>query len=172
MGLTPRQERFVKEYMKDLNATQAAIRAGYSPKTAYSTGNENLRKPDVATAIQTEQDKRAKRLEITADKVLKELALLGFANMGDYSTVSDGVRVPTLATATRDQLAAVAELTVDSVKGEGGEVVTRTKFKLADKRAALVDIGKHLGMFIDRSQIDVNGQMAIKRVVRATWKKP
>lgn len=68
--LTPKQQAFVREYLVDLNATQAAIRAGYSKKTAGVVGHENLNKPDIAKAIQIEMDKRAARTEITADYVL------------------------------------------------------------------------------------------------------
>ena len=68
--LTPRQHRFVLEYLVDLNATQAAIRAGYSAKTAYSQGQRLLKNVEVAAAIQAGMDKRAKRTEITQDYVL------------------------------------------------------------------------------------------------------
>lgn len=71
--LTPKQALFVHEYLTDLNATQAAIRAGYSPRTAYSIGLENLRKPEIARAIQTAQAERADRVELTTDFVVNEL---------------------------------------------------------------------------------------------------
>lgn len=70
MALTAKQQMFVKEYLVDLNATQAAIRAGYSAKTARQIGDENLSKPDIAAAIQEAMDKRSERTEITADYVL------------------------------------------------------------------------------------------------------
>lgn len=70
--LTPKQERFVQEYMIDLNATQAAIRAGYSAKTAYSIGNENLSKPEIAKSIEEAQAKRATECGIDAAWVLRE----------------------------------------------------------------------------------------------------
>ena len=75
--MTPKQETFVREYLIDLNATQAAIRAGYSEKTAGSVGNENLQKPEIAQAIQEAMSQRSERTEITADYVLsgiKEIA--------------------------------------------------------------------------------------------------
>lgn len=71
--MTPKQELFVKEYLVDLNATQAAIRAGYSAKTAYSIGEENLRKPEIAEAVKKAMDERAKKIEITQDYVLKTI---------------------------------------------------------------------------------------------------
>lgn len=72
-SLTPKQERFVLEYLVDLNATQAAIRAGYSERTARQTGAENLAKPVIAAAIQEAQAARAARVEITAEWVLRQL---------------------------------------------------------------------------------------------------
>ncbi|MCY9513302.1 terminase small subunit [Paenibacillus apiarius] len=71
MALTPKQEMFVAEYLIDLNATQAAIRAGYSPRTARKIGQENLTKPDIQRAIQEAMDARSKKTEITAEMVLQ-----------------------------------------------------------------------------------------------------
>ena len=72
-GLTAKQERFVEEYLIDLNATQAAIKAGYSEKTARSVGSENLTKPDVAAAIVAAQKNRSERTEVTQDYVLTSI---------------------------------------------------------------------------------------------------
>lgn len=69
--MTPKQKAFVQEYLIDLNATQAAIRAGYSKRTAHVIGHENLRKPDIAAAIEGAINERTKRTEITADYVLE-----------------------------------------------------------------------------------------------------
>lgn len=71
--LTPKQERFVSEYLIDLNATQAAIRAGYSEKTARQAGSENLSKPDIAEAIAAKADKAAEKLDLSAERVLRGL---------------------------------------------------------------------------------------------------
>ncbi len=160
--LTPKQRRFVDEYLVDLNATQAAIRAGYSEKTAYSTGSENLKKPEIAAALAVAQDKRAERTQVTADRVIAELAKIGFANMADYMRATPGGD-PFLdfASLTREQAAALQEVTVDDYvegRGEDARDVKRVKFKLADKRAALVDLGKHLGLFVDRS-VNLNADL-------------
>jgi len=72
MALTPKQEAFVREYLIDLNATQAAIRAGYSAKTAYSVGHENLSKPEIADFIATAQSEHAEKCDISALWVLNE----------------------------------------------------------------------------------------------------
>ena len=85
MALTAKQERFVQEYLVDLNATQAAIRAGYSVRTARAIGQENLTKPDIQAAIQAALRDRQTRTEITQDTVVEELAKIGLAEAHDYS---------------------------------------------------------------------------------------
>ncbi len=88
--LTAKQQRFVDEYLIDLNATQAAIRAGYSEKTAFSIGTENLRKPLIQKAIQQRKQAREQRTEITQDRVIQELAAIGFARATDYAKIVPG----------------------------------------------------------------------------------
>lgn len=88
MSLNEKQKRFVLEYLIDLNATQAAIRAGYSKKTAYSIGQENLKKPEIQKAIQAKQNKLQNKLEITQERVLEELAQVAFSKASD-ETVSN-----------------------------------------------------------------------------------
>jgi len=152
-----RQTLFRKEYQIDMNATQAAIRAGYSEKTAYSQGQRLLKNVEMQKAIQEDIAKRSERTEITADKVLTELAKIGFANMDDYvRTTDDGDAYVDLSDLTRDQAAAISEITVEDYKdgrGEGSRDIRKVKFRLSDKRAALVDIGKHLNMFVDRKEL-------------------
>lgn len=82
MALTDKQRRFVDEYLVDLNATQAAIRAGYSQKTAGQIGEQNLKKLEIAAAIQNAQAARAKRTEVTQDEVIKDLRELRDICMG------------------------------------------------------------------------------------------
>ena len=85
-GLTPKQTRFVQEYLLDLNATQAAIRAGYSVKTAGSVGHEILKKPEIQAAIHAAMKARSERTEIDADWVLKRLARDATADLADLYT--------------------------------------------------------------------------------------
>lgn len=161
--MNPKQQRFVEEYLIDLNATQAAIRAGYSAKTAYSQGQRLLKHVEIATAIGERCEKLSDKLEITAERVLRELALLGFANMADYMHVGpDGDPYLDFSRLTREQAAALAEVTVEDFKdARGGDArdVRRVKFKLADKRAALVDLGRHLKLFTDK--VEHGGQMSV-----------
>ncbi len=105
LKLTPKQARFVEEYGVDLNATQAAIRAGYSKSSAKVIASQNLTKLNIQAAIAEAQAARAKRTKVTGDAVVTELALIGFATLGD------------------------------------DDVTT------GDKRLALVDLGRHLGLF-------------------------
>ena len=81
--MTERQKRFIAEYLIDLNATQAAIRAGYSVKTAGSIGDENLKKPEINSAIAKEMAKRSKRTGVNQDRVVLELAKIAFVNASD-----------------------------------------------------------------------------------------
>ena len=154
MSLTAKQARFVEEYLIDLNATRAATRAGYSEKTAYSQGDRLLKNVEVSAAVEKAKAARSKRTEITQDRVLNELALLGFSNMQDYMRSGpDGDPYLDFSGLTREQAAALTEVTVEDFKdgrGDDARAVKRVKFRLADKRAALVDIGKHLGMFKER----------------------
>lgn len=155
-ALNPKQTVFVEEYLIDLNATQAAVRAGYSEKTASVIGSENLAKPYIQEAIQIAMDKRSKRTEITADNVLKEIAKLGFSNMLDYMSIQeDGLAAVDLSKLERDQAAAITELTIVKRKeynkeDETNDTIETVKFKLADKGQNLERLGRHLKLFTDK----------------------
>lgn len=84
MALTLKQERFVEEYLVDLNATAAAIRAGYKETTAAQQGHNLLQKPAIEAAIQAAQAAREERTKITGDQVVSELAKIAFAKADDY----------------------------------------------------------------------------------------
>ena len=150
-NLTVRERLFVREYLIDLNAAQAAFRAGYSPRRAYTNTHRVINRPRVKAVIEAAMAERARRLEITADKVLGEIALMGFANLMDYFTPQeDGTAYVDLSRLTREQAAGIAAIQVDEYKsGRGAAVrdVRKVKIKLADKLRSLELIGKHLGMF-------------------------
>jgi len=144
-GLSKQRQRFAEEYPIDLNATQAAIRAGYSEKTADRQGSRLLSIVEVQEAIEKQLDARSRRTEITQDRVLEEFARIGFHNAGDFFTWGpDGVVVIDSATLTPEQMAVVQEVS-ETVTKDGGTI----KIKLADKLSALEKIGRHLGMFKD-----------------------
>ncbi len=159
--LTNKQRLFIAEYLIDLNATQAAIRAGYSKKTAYSIGQENLKKPEIAQLIQTQFHKRGEKTDITADKVLKELALIGFADQADYFEVNEdgSLRVKQFTEMPQGAsrvISGIEEIQRIMGSGEGGKdmiLEARRKLKHHDKVRALELIGNHLGMWKDKSEI-------------------
>ena len=148
MALTPKQERFISEYLIDLNATQAAIRAGYSETTAEIIGFENLRKPKIKEEIQKAMDDRAKRTEITQDKVLKEIASIAFDDISNYLDFYPGEdgNVKVDIKDSRDiDTKNVSEISL----GKDGQF----KFKLYCRDEALVQLGKHLKLFTDKTEI-------------------
>ncbi|QLP97485.1 MAG: terminase small subunit [Rhodoblastus sp.] len=162
-ALTPRQQRFVAEYLVDLNGTQAAIRAGYSPKTARAIATENLTKPAVADAIAIEMARRSERTEITIDMVLKELAAIGFANAGDFFEWGpDGIVIRPKETLTREQQGVVAEVS-QTVTKDGGSV----RVKLHDKASALEKIGRHLGGFGAKVTVGVDPDDPLGALIRS-----
>lgn len=150
--LTEKQKQFVEEYLIDLNATQAAIRAGYSKKMADKIGHQLLGKTRVKQAIQDAIEDRQKRTQVTSDRVLHELANLGFSDIRGAFTDSGTLKRPE----EWDDKTAAAISSIEVVTrnlGEG-EVEYIHKIKLWDKKGALELIGKHLKMFTDRVEID------------------
>ncbi len=156
--LTPKQAQFVKEYVADFNATQAAIRAGYSKNGAGQTAAHLLKNPKVQAALEIEARTRAAAAEVTAEEVLAELAGIARANMRDYMDIGeDGLPRLNWKRLTRAQAAALKEVTVDVVAevNEGTDdepelvPVHRVKFKLESKLAALDKLGRYFGLFKD-----------------------
>lgn len=170
MALTAKQRRFVDEYLIDLNATQAAIRAGYSKSTSRQMGAENLSKPVIQEAIASGKDARAGRVEISQDMVLRELAKIGFSDIrkvvrwgetmvrmvdGDEGDADDMVPYHGLA------LIDSAEID-DDIAGAIAEVSqTREglKVKLHDKKGALVEMGRHLGLFTPKGHAELDSEL-------------
>ena len=172
--LLARYKLFAKAYMgKALkNATQAAILAGYSPKTASQAGYDLLRTPDVRRFLRIEAERHARKMELTPELVLSELTKLGTANMQDY--VDDTGKFVGMDAISRDRAAAIQELTIDTERrtdgrssrkrkaGKNATEVTRVKVKLANKRDALELLGKHFNLFGDR---EGGSQTAVKVIV-------
>lgn len=154
MSLTPKQARFVEEYLIDLNATQAAIRSGYSPQTAEQQGSRLLSYAKVAEAVAAAQQARSKRVEVTQDDVLRELKRIAFADMRNLMRWSeDGVYYIPSDQLTDDAAALVAEIGAETIEVFGGDKdnppIRKIKLKLKtyDKLGALQKLGQHLGMF-------------------------
>ena len=169
-NLTAKQRRFVDEYLVDFNVTQAAIRAGYSKRSAHVTGAETLRNPKVAAEIARRQRDLQVRTEVSQDRVVRELARVAFADAASHVRVRlrevpcpDGTRarVPVVevkptAELTDDQRAAIASIK----QGANGIEV-----KLWDKLKALELLGRHIGMFNDK--LEVKGSIDIASVLAA-----
>lgn len=149
--LTRKQKCFVEEYLIDLNATQAAIRAGYSPDTAKDIGCENLAKPNIRNEIDKAIAERSKRTGVNADRVVRELAKIAFSNASDIINFSDAT---VNEFATEDDLAVIQSIKVKEIPTQNGTGVER-EVKLANKLQALEILGKHLGMFVDKSKVEI-----------------
>ena len=155
--MTKKQKRFVEEYLIDLNATQAAIRSGYSPDTAGSIGGENLKKPEISAAIAKAMAERSKRTGISQDRVIQELARIAFVNP---QNVIDSEDASVREDATEDDLACIQSVKVKTMSGKKGSSVER-EIKLNDKMKALELLGKHLGMFKDKVELDADMDLNI-----------
>lgn len=162
--LTGKQAAFVREYLVDLNATQAAIRAGYSPKTAEQLAYQLLQKPSVRQAIAAAMQARQQRTEITQDRVLQELARIAFLDPGKLFDAA-GAPVP-LQTLDEDTRRAVIGLDVVTVGNADAGIGQVQKIKLADKKGALELLGRHLGMWNDKLDMTVTNELA-DRLARA-----
>lgn len=180
-----RRARFIDEYLIDLNATQAALRSGYSPATAYSQGSRLLKVAEVAAEIdrrvqRREEQRRAAerkvldRYEITHDRIKGELARLAFGNVMDFGRVTDdGTFAFDMSATTRDEAAALKSLKTKRTRrtvgrGEDATIIedVETSFQLADKRSALVDLGKATGLFSDGPDISAPVTFVVE------WSKP
>lgn len=156
--LTPKQERFVSEYLCDLNATQAAIRAGYRKKAAYATGAENLRKPEVAEAIEKAKKVIAARVTITQDEVLREYKRIAFFDPAKlFDEEGNPVRIDQLDEDTRR---AIAGLDVQEMYAESVNTGRIKKYKIASKLGALDSLAKHLGLLKDT--VEHSGEVTVK----------
>lgn len=143
-GLSVLEVRFAEEYLLDLNAKQAAIRAGYSPKGADVAGCRLLSRERVAEKIRELNAERSKRTGITADRVVKELAIVAFADIGDLADWGpDGVKLKPSKDVSPDARRAVAEVS-ESRTAKGG---VHRRIKQHDKVAALIKLGEHFGLW-------------------------
>lgn len=146
MALNERQERFAQEYIIDLNATQAAIRAGYSEKTAYSIGQRLLKHVEIQERIQQAMKERATRTGITQDRVLREYARIAFFDPRKLFD-EDGNPI-NISELDEDTAAAIAGLeVVQELNSETGRMSYTKKYKITNKLGALDSLAKHLGMF-------------------------
>ncbi|WP_151038950.1 terminase small subunit [Mycobacterium tuberculosis] len=147
MALNDKQARFVAEYLKDPNATQAAIRAGYSPKTAYAQGCRLLKHAEVQQKLAVKTEKMMGKLEISAERVLAERARLAF--LDPRKLFDENGRPLSVHQLDPDTAAAVAGFEYEHIATSEGIVSRVAKLKLADKNASLTALEKHLGLYKD-----------------------
>lgn len=140
--LSNKQRIFVEEYLVDLNATQAAIRAGYSERTAYSAGQRLLKNVEIQRAVAAAQAKRARRVEVTQDYVINNLVEIVERTM---------------------QRRPVTDRKGEQIIDEEGRAVWCFDAKSANKSLEL--LGKHLGIFAEKVKTEVSGGLSI------TWEK-
>lgn len=155
--MTPKQAAFVTEYLIDLNATQAAIRAGYSARTARAMGAENLTKPDIATAIAGAKAERSTRTKVDADWLLSRLADESLADIAELYR-EDGSVKPVREWPLIWRQGLVAGIEVERI-GEGAGTVT--KIKISDRIKRLELIGKHIDVQAFKEKIEHSGAMTL-----------
>lgn len=154
--LTEKQRRFVDEYLIDLNATQAAIRAGYSVKTANEQGSQNLAKLSIQQAIAEQMAERSKRTGINQDRVVLELAKIALVKMTDIVDSQGRIK----SDASPDDLACIESVKYKESESDTGSSVER-EVKIASKLKALELLGKHLGMWNDKLDVNITQPIVI-----------
>jgi phage terminase small subunit len=150
-----RQRRFVEEYLIDLNATDAAKRAGYSAKTAYSIGQRLLKDVEISEAVADAEKARAERVQITADEILSELAILCRSDVRHFSVDDRGTLELTEGAPNHAwrAVASVKHKVTSHGEGEDAYTTREIEYRLWDKNTALRNAGQHLGMFVERTDI-------------------
>ena len=160
--MTPKQARFVSEYLIDLNATAAAKRAGYKNP---EIGRQIITKNNVAAAIAAAMNKREVRTEITAERVIKELADIAFLRSDEVFTI-DGDHVTVKDTAEMSDAARRALISASQTVTAAGGTIT---VKLCDKIKALELLGRHLGMFTDKIRLE--GELTVSGILEELVKR-
>lgn len=155
--LSEKHQRFVEEFLVDLNATQAAIRAGYSEKTAYAQGSALLKHIEVKKAIAKAKKDRAERMAITQDRVLLELARIAYFDI--RKTVDANGAPIAIQDLDPDTAAAIAGIEIIEQFEQVGEervlIGLLKKYKVFDKNSAITNAMRHLGMHKDTLKLDV-----------------
>lgn len=152
--LTDKQQRFVDEYLIDLNATQAAIRTGYSANSAHVTGSRLLSDAKIQAAVAEGRAKLAGKLEITQERILSEMAKIGFSDIRKlFNDTGSLKRVEELDDDAAGCISSIEVVTKRVPGSDENEVEHTAKIKLWDKGSALLNMGKHLGMFSDKQEI-------------------
>lgn len=155
--LTPKQERFVDEYLIDLNATQAAIRAGYSPRSADKIGSELLGKTRIRARVDERMAELSRRTGVTQERIIRELARIAFL---DPTKLADMNEATIRKGATVDDRAAIQSIRVKQIPTQDGMGIER-EIRFADKIRALELLGKRFGMWVDKQEVDLTAKVEI-----------
>jgi len=159
--ITDRMKKFVDEYLVDFNATQAAIRAGYSPDTANEQGSQLLARPDIRELVAEGQKEIMERTQTFQDNAVAELKIVGFSDLADFLTVKEGgiVEQKSFDQLTKEQTKCIKKIkqTVRTSHSSDGTILHQTatlEIELHDKLKALELLGRHLGMFNDTLRLE------------------
>lgn len=159
VGMTSKEVSLCQEYVVDKNGCQAAIRAGYSENSARQIASENLAKPNIKNYVDYLLRKLSERTMVSAERVVKEYARIAFMNMGDV--LDDNGKMENLNKWSRDDLAAVSEITEDIVNDSDDDSapVLKRKVKMINKLGALDALSKHLGIVTHK--VEISGQLDV-----------
>jgi len=165
--LNEKQKRFAAEYLIDLNASAAARRAGYSKKTAGSISFDLLQKPEMQAEIQRLMAKRAERTNVTQDRVVRELARLGFSDLREVADWDEnGSKWKSSDELTDDAAASIKDIkfTTERRRDRNGDTIDTVNAHMAmhDKKGALELLGRHLGIFKDNVNISTDEPLTIR----------
>lgn len=167
--LSPRQDRFVGEYLIDLNATKAVVRAGYSERTAGIYASRLLRTPSVAAAIAERKAARSEKTGVEAARVIEEMAAVAFSDIGDiidFSGPTPRLRKPEdVPERARRALSSVKVKRQREGSGEDAVDVEIIEFKLWDKNAALAQLAKHTGAVKEKVEVESSSVAVVEKIV-------
>lgn len=164
MSLSAKQQRFVDEYLVDCNATQAAIRAGYSERTAKEQGARLLTNVHVSAALAKRQGKLAEKYEVTQERVIQAIAQVAFGDIRKMFDENGALRKP--SEWDDETAASVAGMDVVTVQAGEGAVEYVAKIKRTDRLRAIDQLARHLALYNDRLEVNVTEGLA-ERVARA-----
>ncbi|MFH3481144.1 terminase small subunit [Xanthobacter variabilis] len=167
--LTRKQQMFVEEYLRDMNATAAAIRAGYSRHTARQIGAENLSKPYIAKAIAESMERRAEATGVEAARVLQELARIAFADIGQLFDATG--KLKPLNQLNPDDRAAIRFLQITTRELGDGTLERKVALQIWDKLSALEKLARHLGLFVAHVGKERNSADPLSELL-ASFKEP
>ena len=164
--LSPQQLRFVEEMVADpSNVTKAAKRAGYSLHTANESGGRNMMDPRIKRAIKVAMDTRAESIGLSKERVLQELMKIGFAQLGEQVKVTEDGDIDMGSLKN-----SVSEVAISATSGKNKSKTTTVKtVKMADKVAALVKLGQHLGMF--KTEVEHSGQVGLIDLINQSYQE-